>query len=237
MSDSSPSSQPDPGAADSASGVPNPSPAPGCIIIIAILVFFGGLAILYTAVAILQNRGLDEFTDPEPAERTLFEPSADQVMDANRKTEELLLVSARNEMDRMLFTADDLNTLIATRELLADFRGNTLIRRISEEGIEAQMTQPVRSGFIGSDKRRYLNATFVFKPVLTERTVQFQVVDIKADNPERPIPEEFVDGYSRLDFFKLDPSNEDLAPVLKKLGRVYLEGENVVVETRVELMR
>lgn len=215
---------------------PISSPAPGCIILVTIIVVFGGLAILYTVVAILQNRGLDEFTDPEPAERAVFEPSPDQIGTATRKTEDLLLVSTANEMDRMLFTADDLNTLIASRELLADFRGTTFIRKISEEGIEAEMSQPVRTGFLGGEFR-YLNATFVFKPELRGRTVLFNVVDIRPDDPARPVPEKFVNAYANLEFFKLDPSNKDLEPVLKKLGKVYLEDDKIAVETRIVLHR
>ena len=216
---------------------PVSSPAPGCIIIITILVVFGGLAILYTVVAILQNRGFDEFTDEEPAERELFETSPEQIRTATRKTEDLLLASTRNEMDRLLFTADDLNTLIATRELLADFRGTTFVRKITEDGIEAEMSQPVRTGFLGSDRFRYLNATFVFKPILKDQTLLFHVVDIRSENPERPVPVKFVDGYARLEFFKLDSSNQDLAPALKKLGSVYLEEDKVAVETRVVILR
>lgn len=130
---------------------PGSSPAPGCVILATILTVFGGLAILYTIVANVQNRRLGGFTEDQPAKIETFAPSAEQTEKANQKLGDLVRAALTNESDRVLFSADDLNTLIATRELLKDFRGQTFIRKIGAEGIEAEMSQPMRKGFSAAD--------------------------------------------------------------------------------------
>ncbi|MCB1078008.1 MAG: hypothetical protein KDM64_09295 [Verrucomicrobiae bacterium] len=219
-----PAPAPDPGAGS--------SPVPGCIILITALVVFGLLATVFTVVFHKQSRLIDGFTVAAPTEVPRMTPTQAQINDANRKLEDLLLATARNEMDRVTFTADDLNTLIATQDLLADFRGQTFIRSISDKGIEAEMSQPLRSGFLRQGLR-YLNGVFRVKPELTGGTVVFKVVDIEVTGKE--VPEGFVQSYPA--FMKIDPKLSPFDQVLPKLDRVYVEGDKVVVETRVALLR
>ncbi len=217
---------------DAATGGPTSSPLPGCVILITVCVVFGILATLFTVVFFKQSRLIDGFTELESRAVPQMEPTPEQVQTANRKLNEVYMATLTNEMDRILFSTDDLNALIATRELLADFRGQTYIRSISEEGIEAEMTQPLRSGFLRQGIR-YLNGTFRLKPELTGKTIQFKVVDV--DVPGKEVPEGFVTSYPS--FMKIDPKLEPFDQILPKLGNVYIEGDHVVVETRVALMR
>lgn len=208
------------------------SPVAGCAILITAIVVFGTLATLFTVVFHKQSKVIAEFTVLEKATVPAMTPTAEQVTTANRKLEDLLLAAVRNEMDRVLFTADDLNALIASQELLADFRGQTFIRSISEEGIEAEMTQPLRSGFLRQGTR-HLNGIFRVKPELGGGTVTFRVVDIQV--PGKEVPQGFIQSYPA--FMKFDPKLQPLDQVLPKLGRIYLEADKVVVETKVELLR
>ena len=43
------------------------SPTPGCLILAAIIIVFGGLVVLYVVVGSIQNKKIDEFTQNEPA--------------------------------------------------------------------------------------------------------------------------------------------------------------------------
>ena len=71
------------------------------------------------------------------------------------------------------------------------------------------------------------------KPELTGGTVVFKVVDIEVTGKE--VPEGFVQSYPA--FMKIDPKLSPFDQVLPKLDRVYVEGDKVVVETRVALLR
>lgn len=227
-------STPDPATAPSETDptVTVSSPLPGCIILISIIVVFGTLATLFTVVFVKQSRAIAEFTAETAAAVPVATATPEQIADANRKLEDLLLAAARNEMDRVLFTATDLNAIIASQELLADFRGQTHIRGISEEGIEAEMTQPIRTGFLRQGTR-HLNGIFRVKPELAGGTILFRVVGIEV--PGKEVPAGFVNTYPA--FMKIDPKLSPIDQVLPKIGRIYLEGENVVVETRVSLPR
>ena len=207
------------------------SPLPGCIILITVTVIFAFLVTLFTVVFQKQNKAIDAFTEAEAATIAIFEPSQEQIDTVNRKMEELLAAAVTNEMDRILFSTDDLNTLIATRELLADMRGQTLVVGIDEEkGIETQMSQQLRSGFLRKGIR-FLNGTFYLRPEKAGKTVLFTVEDI--DVPGKEIPAGFVGSYPA--FMKIDPELATVDQVLPKIERVYLEGDQVVVETRVNL--
>ncbi|MCB1063745.1 MAG: hypothetical protein KDN20_12585 [Verrucomicrobiae bacterium] len=211
---------------------PTASPLPGCLILIVVCLVFGILATLFTVVFFKQSRLIDGFTEMESKAVPQMEATPEQIKTATRKLNDVYMAALTNEMDRVLFSADDLNALIASKELLADFRGQTYIHSISEDGIEAEMTQPLRSGFLRQGIR-YLNGTFRLKPELTGKTVQFKVVDVDVVGKE--VPDGFIASYPS--FMKIDPKLEPFDQVLPKLGNVYIEGDQVVVETRVSLTR
>jgi hypothetical protein len=94
------------------------------------------------------------------------------------------------------------------------------------------MAQPMRKGIIDSGSR-YLNATFVLLPEVRARTVAFKVVDIRAVEGE--VPSEFISNYSLLDFFRLDPENEQIQKHIGYIASVYTEGDGLVVETGIKL--
>ena len=202
---------------------------PGCVILSAILIVFGGLVILYTVVALYQNRMISGFTDELPVQRPVANPTSADIDTVARKLKQLESAAKENRLEQVRFTAGDLNVLIASQKLLADFRGQTHIARITASGIEAEMSQPMRKGFPGG--RRYLNALFILQPELRRRTVHFQVIDIRV--PGRQVPRKFVEGYAGLEFFRLDPKHDNLGPVMSKLGRVCAEEGVLVVETRI----
>ena len=214
---------------------PGASPVPGCIILVTVVVMFVGLAVLYISVFSLQKKEVAGFTDPQPVERAVLEPTAEQVAAADGKIARLEALAVTNEMDQLKITADDLNVWIATRELLADFRGNTFVSAISEKGIAVEMSQAMRKALF-SKERQYLNGTFYLVPQAMKESVVLKVVDIDPDSGE-PLDPKFIDAYSQMDFFRIDTSNPDLAPALNQIGKIYLQDGEIVVETRIDMDR
>jgi|GEM_PF-483557 len=206
------------------------SPFPGCLIFSTIVLIFGGLIVLYTTVGMTQNRQIGTFTQDKPATIPKLHPTPDQVAAAKSKLLAIKAAVSQNRADRVLFTAEDLNTLIASMEIAKDFRGQTFIKKIGESGILAEMAQPVRKG-IFSKGYRYLNGDFLFIPQLRTRTIAFRVVDIRPATGA--IPEAFIGGFAGIDFFKLDPKNEFLAAHIHSLKRIYTEDGSLVVETKI----
>ncbi len=206
------------------------SPVPGCLILSMIILVFGGLIVLYTVVGFTQNKKINEFTEDEAAKIQLAEPSPEQITAARAKLFDLKAAVSQNKVVRVLFTADDLNTLIATMEVAKDFRGQTFIKEIGESGILAEMAQPMRKG-VFEEGFRYLNGTFLFSPQLRARTIAFRVEDIRSK--KGVVPEAFIGGYAGIDFFKMDSGNEVLAAHVGALKRVYTEDGYLVVETKI----
>lgn len=206
------------------------SPASGFLILGAIVFVFGGLIVLYAVVGSYQNRVIAGFTEDAPAALPVPDPAPAEIADVEAKFALLAAAVEENRPERVLFTAADLNLIIAHYEVAKDFRGNTSVESIGPEGIVAAMAQPMRKGFIKKGVR-YLNATFVLEPEVRARTVAFKVKDIRPASGE--MPSGFIESYAALDFFRLDPENEVIQAHIASLGAVYGEEGRLVVETRV----
>lgn len=204
------------------------SPIPGCLILGSIVGVFGGLVVLYTVVGLYQNRVIGDFTQDTAAVIQSVEPSGDQVAAVTAKLGLVAAAVKENRAERVLFSAEDLNILIATLDVAKDFRGNTFVESIGPDGIIAAMAQPLRKG-IFSKEFRYLNATFVLEPEVRARTIAFKVWDIRP--AEGSVPQGFIDNYSVIDFFRLDPENEAIKAHIQSLGAIYAEDGQLVVET------
>ncbi len=204
------------------------SPTSGCFILGMIVTVFGGLVILYTTVFFLQSRAISGFTESEPVSIPPIEPTEAQIRAVRDKLSAIRTATSEDRKERILLTADDLNTLIATADLLEDFRGSTRIEEITARGIVTRMTQPMRK-FPLSPSQRHLNAVFLFEPELRRRTVALRVLDITSN--KGTVPRQFIENYDSIGFFRLDPENPVIQPFVPKLDRVYTEDGHVVIET------
>jgi len=203
------------------------SPLPGCIILLVTLLVFGGLAALYIGVGYWMNNKLDAITGPVPVEHNISKPSQKQIDTVHAKLEQLKQASEKQAMIRVSFTAEDLNTLIASEILLTDLKGKTKVTEINSQGIQTEVSQQLRSLPLRPD--RFLNATIAFVPVVLKDSLVFEIHDVRV--PGKEVPQGFIEGYSKQDFFKLDSKNEQLKPVLSQLRRAYIEEDRVIVET------
>lgn len=173
------------------------------------------------------NSELDEITGPEPDELREFNPNPQQKEAVYKKLQQLSQASETAEMIRVSFSADDINTLLATDPLLADLKGKAFVDRIDSEGIQTDVNQQFRSLPMRPD--RFLNATITFVPVVLQDSVVFEIHNVRV--PGKEVPQGFIEGYSKQDFYKLDTKNEILKPVLLNLRRTYIEENHVIVET------
>jgi hypothetical protein len=204
------------------------SPTSGCIILGAIVTVFGGLIILYTVFFFLQKGAMKGFTSDHAAQIPVFEPSEAQKSQLQAKIFSLKAATSQGRQDRILLTSEDLNTWVATADLLKDFRGTTRIEAITIRGIETRMTQPIRK-MPFSGEQRHLNALFIFQPELRRRTIAMKVRDII---PEVGIiPKRFIEVYDAMDMLRLDPDNPNIHPYIPKISRIYTEAGHVVIET------
>lgn len=206
------------------------SATPGCFILGAIVTVFGGLIILYITVFMIQKRSFATFTEDEAAKIEIYQPEAEAIERLLGKLDEIRSATDGERKERILLTADDLNTLIATTDILKDFRGTTFISDITSQGIRTRMTQPTRK-MPFSREQRYLNATFVLQPELRRRTIAFRVKDIISDRGT--VPAQFVKSYDAIGFFRIDPENKVIEKTVPRLSRVYTEDGHVVIETGV----
>jgi len=203
------------------------SPLPGCIIVIVTILVFGGLAVLYIGVGYWMNSELDAITSPEPAKLIVSSPDQQQKEAVYEKLRQLKKATESEQMIRVSFSAEDINTLIATDPLLADLKGKAYVDRIDSEGIQTKVNQQLRSLPMRPD--RFLNATITFVPVVLKDSVVFEIRNVHI--PDKEVPQGFIEGYSKQDFYKLDTKNEVLKPVLLQLRRTYLEANHIIVET------
>ncbi len=203
------------------------SPIPGCIIVVVTLSVFGGLTLLYLGVGYWMNREIDAVTDPAPVQLAVPQASPEQVQSVYDKLTQIKQATDAGKMVRISFSADDLNALLASEPLLADLKGKALVETIDSTGIQTQVNQQIRN--LPFRPQRYLNATIAFVPVVLKDSVVFEIHAIQV--PGKEVPQGFVEGYSKQDFFKLDSENPLLEPVLKQLRRSYLEDGHVIVET------
>lgn len=203
------------------------SPMPGCIIILITVLVFGGLALLYLGVGYWMNREIDAVTDPQPITLAVPQASPGQVESVYHKLHQLKQATEAGKMVRVSFSADDLNALIASEPLLADLKGKALVEKIDSTGIQTLVNQQIRN--LPFRPQRFLNATIAFVPVVLKDSMVFEIHAIQV--PGKEVPQGFVEGYSKQDFFKLDSKNPTLEPVLKQLRRSYLEGDHIIVET------
>ena len=216
--------------------MPNPiansksSPAAGCIILATIVLVFGGLIVHYTMKGLWMNKEIDKFTVATPEPTPVATPSAEEIAAAQAKLTAIRDAALGNATERITLSADELNTLIASQDILADFRSTAFIEKISEDGITTKVSQAF--GSFRKETFRYLNGEIDYWPALRKKTIVFQVRALRV--PGKEVPQKFIESYSSQDFFKLDPNNSAMGPVMRELERVYLEKDQVVIETLTE---
>jgi hypothetical protein len=197
---------------------PARSPFAGCLIMM-ILAAVAVFLISVSAYSLLrQNKEIDQFTSSAPAKlpEITIEGREATLNDLHARLQRFrdAIVSQANQEVSIELSADDINHMLATMAPLREYRGNFFIKEIRDGFILADHTRPM-NGMPGSGKMRYLNAEITLKPVLAEKTLVFQVADLKV--PEKTVPREFI---AQIPPYRLGvdlPQDSVMGPVLQQL--------------------
>lgn len=203
------------------------SPLLGCVIIGLAIIVLGGCAIFFIYQGTRMNREIGKFTESQPVARPVSEPATDDQEALHARIDSFAAAALAGEAAELSLGADDVNNLIATEDVLHDFRGNAFVIEIDGDFIVAEMSQQLNS--LLPHRPRYLNATFHFRPHRHDDTLSLTLVDITA--PDKEIPRGFIELYAQKQFFQLDPDNRIFGPVLKKIRQIEIRDGKIVAST------
>lgn len=179
-----------------------------------------------------QNAEISKFTQSTPAQLP--------VVELDGREAELNALHARLQLFRdtivnpnsatptkLELSVTDLNFALATMQPLKDYRGHFFVKEIRQNEIIADHTRLI-NGLPGSDTKRYLNAEITLKPILSEKTLAFQVLSVNV--PNRSVPREFI---AQIPPFRLGVEYQQdtvIGPVLQQLTAI--EAKPGVLELR-----
>ncbi|MFM2169996.1 MAG: hypothetical protein RI957_225 [Verrucomicrobiota bacterium] len=194
------------------------SPFAGCLIMIILAAVAVFLISVSAYSLIRQNKEIDKFTSAAPAKLPTInieghEAALNDLHARLQRFRDAVMGSSDKEVAISL-TVEDLNHVLATMQPLRDYRGSFCIKEIGDGFILADHTRPM-NGMPGSGTMRHLNAEITLKPVLAEKTLVFQVADLKV--PEKTVPREFI---AQIPPYRLGADLQQdavLGPVLQKL--------------------
>lgn len=202
----------------------------GCLIPVTAAVVLLGLGTCTVVTGWIQDRAIAGFTEQEPRKFGGETPplGEDEAKALEAKLGELGEAAREARRVEVTLSAAELNHLLRTRKLLESLRDSTRILEIGPAGMEVASSQPLRKlggGF------RYLNATFVFRPVESGTNAwQLELQSIRV--PGKEVPDGFVKMARQLHLFRFDLDAQRLQEVLQQVERVDLTGGAVVVVTR-----
>ncbi|MFV1994342.1 MAG: hypothetical protein ACC661_02805 [Verrucomicrobiales bacterium] len=202
-------------------------PGIGCFIIgLGLFMLVGSLSYaLYRGVQM--DREIDTFTAKTPVVYPVEQPTEAQVSALREKISAFGEAALAGESVDLALSAIELNRLISSAALLADFRGNTVVTGIGNELIVAEISQQMNSLMPGNP--RWLNATFSFHPLRTEDTISLQLIDITAPGVE--IPRGFISLYAQKKYFQLDAEDPTIGQVIKEIRRISTAHGELILST------
>ncbi len=206
------------------------SPFAGCIIVCIILLLLAGI-VGYSSWSYYQVKDtIAGFTEENAKELEILstsENSEPQKALTNKLSNFGQRITKRQKSSLTL-NATELNLAVASYDVLKPNRGKIFIQSISEKGIEAEVSYPVKSGF-KSDNMRSLNGSVTILPELVDGSLFPTVISVKTPKKD-DIPQEFKKFISESMLYPLrnDPEIGDL---FKRLSSVEIVGNSISLET------
>ena len=214
------------------------SPLAGCTILIVALLVMIFLVVFSVFTLFRQYKEIVKFTEDKPAEIEVveLEGKESRINALSERLEVFRQKLPEKEEARLALTAEQVNLLIASREILSELRGTFSVESITDEGMRIRISFPLNgiprlskegeSGLITTDPR-YLNGVLVSRPVLLKGEVVLKIDDIEVEGAE--VPEEFVEQMSPYRPAERYNTHEVIGPIMRKLTRVTTEGDQVVL--------
>ncbi|MEM7013640.1 MAG: hypothetical protein AAF585_19385 [Verrucomicrobiota bacterium] len=194
----------------------------GCFVV---AMMFGALASWTIFVGVTQNKAIAQFSEDEQREYPISPPTEQEKALLETKLKILAKAAETKQSTTIDFSANELNALIMTQDLLADFRTKTRVKAITSSHIEFEMSQPVRKLPLGF---RFVNGTYFFRPQFVDDGWHFHLLDIDADAGE--VDPNFLEMFQELQLLRFDTTHEAMSPVLKQLKSTKLENGRVILE-------
>jgi len=206
------------------------SPLAGCWIFIIAGVIIAGMIGYTTWTYFKVKDTISGFTEESPKPIELVDTTGKKAA-RTALTEKLAGFRRHIEAghkDQISLNADELNLAIATFDILKPHRNNLFITAVTDTGIKATISFPVKSK-LGSDTRRYLNATITIEPELVEGAPFPRITKVTPDKGSA-IPDEFRKFISES---LLQPMHEDkeLTPIFNSLSAVELKDNTLILRT------
>ncbi len=214
------------------------SPFAGCsIFIIAGLLAVGMISFTFW-IGTRIEKTIEGFTqeNPKPIEQIDLNGKENQQVTLKSKLVEFRHKIETEKAGKISLTPEEINLAIATFTILKPQRGNLHVTAITEEGIRAQISNPINSkmsNIISKDKRfRHLNGTIFIRPELVENAVFPRITTIQADGGGS-VPDEFRQQISKtlLAPFKDD---QEIGPLFTRISSVEINDGAIILTTNPE---
>jgi len=214
------------------------SPLAGCAILIIALLVMVFLVVFSVFTLFRQYKEIVKFTADKPAKIEIvdLEGKESEINALSEQLEAFRQKLPNKEEARLALTADQINLLIASRDILSELRGTFSVESITDEGMRIRISFPLNGvprlskegeeGLISTDPR-YLNGVLVARPVLLKREVVLKLDDIEVEGAK--VPEEFIQQMSPYRLAERYNTDEVIGPLMRQLTRVNTEGDQVVL--------
>lgn len=214
------------------------SPLAGCAILIVAMLVMIFLVVFSVFSLFRQYKEIVKFTGHKPVEIEVvgLEGRESQINSLSEQLEVFRQQLSEEDEVALHFTADQINLLIASCDILSELRGTFSVESISDEGMRIRISFPLNGiprlskegeeGFFTTDPR-YLNGVLVARPVLLKGEVVLKIDDIEVEGAE--VPEEFVEQMSPYRPAERYKVHEIIGPIMRQLTRVTTEGDKVVL--------
>lgn len=217
------------------------SPFAGCAILITALAVMMFLVVFSVFALFRQSEAISKFTSdqPSPVEVSKTIDNDTSVSSMQSKLDAFHKQLDGKEESSLELTAEEINLIIAANEPFKELRGTFRIREIRDDLMhiaisfrlngQPRFTKLGESGWITSDPR-YLNATMIARPALSNRELVLQIENIEV--PGKAVPREFIEQMSPYRITERYLTDPTLGPAMAKLTRVRVSDGKLVL-TRV----
>jgi len=207
------------------------SPISGCLMffIIVLAVSFGiGMVIWHyfdTKAAMHSISDTEELTTQ--IERPDTKKSEDLAAKLKSFANKVQTAEETGQRISISFSKEDLNLAFAHFQTMEEFKGRMFITSINENGIEADICLPVRSGLM-SQSYRFVHGSMLMQPEIEQGSLLPKIISITPSS-KAPVPEKLIQVITSGLFtkYRTDP---DIKNVFHSLTDVTLKDNQLLVE-------
>jgi hypothetical protein len=205
------------------------SPFAGCVIFIAAFLVMVFLVVFSTWTLFRQFNEIAKFTsgEQEMVPVVSVEGREREINALSEKVEVFRQRLAEHENAEMSLTPEEVNLAIALWEPFRELRGTFQVLKAEEGKLHIGISFPLNGkprlardgeeGWMVSDPR-YLQATMIAEPVMSQREVVLRLHDLVVPGAE--VPRQFIEQMSPYRITERYQADPDIGPLMAKLSRV-----------------